>query len=434
MKIKEAFLHYLWRTKNFDLDELRTTEDTPVQVLDFGEHNPNAGPDFLNAKVKIGETIWAGNIEIHVLSNEWLKHRHDKDSAYDNVILHVVYEQNDAIRDKNGAVIPCIELRKRIPNQIHTQYLRLANNEFWIPCKYHFPKVSSITKSTWLDRLAVEKLERKVQGIQKELVINSGNWEETFYHHVARSFGLKINVEPFKMLAQFLPLLTLAKYKNDLFQLEAIIFGQAGFLEDEFTEEYPNRLKKEFSFLQEKHGLTFLIPKSMWRFMRLRPANFPTVRLAQFAALVHKSSSLFSKILEAKTIEEITGHFDVEVSEYWKNHYVLGKPSKFKDKKIGRTMLSILMINTIVPFLFLYGRERQKPEYEERALGFLEQLAPEKNSIITEWGKLGVRPKSAHETQALIYLKNEYCLNKSCLECAIGNAILTSYMPTKDSV
>ena len=346
----------------------------------------------------------------------------------------MVYEQDERVRRKNGEEIPCIELRKRIPPRLHTQYLRITNNQYWIPCQYHFPKVADITKSTWLNRLAIEKLERKIEGIGKELHKNKGNWEETFYHHIARSFGLKINVEPFKMLAQFLPLLTLAKYKNNLFQLEAMIFGQSGLLDDRFREDYPNELKKEFEFLKEKHGLFFGIPKEMWRFMRLRPANFPTIRLAQFAALVHKSSGLFSKILEAEKIEDLREHFNVEVSDYWKNHYVFDKPSKTKDKKIGKSMFSLLLINTIVPFLFLYGRERQIPEYEERALDFLEKLEPEKNSIITEWGKLGMRPENAYDTQALIYLKNEYCLNKKCLDCAIGNSILSSFMPEKDIV
>lgn len=359
MKIREDFLHYLWRMQLFNLEDLATTTDIPIQILSFGELNTNAGPDFLNAKIKIGETIWVGNVEMHVKASEWLKHKHQDDDAYNNVILHVVYDNDKTIQRKTGEPIDTLELRKRIPANIIGQYIRLMNNEAWIPCQYHFPKIPDITKSLWIDRLMIERLEGRVKILEKELIDNGNNWEVTFYHRLARNFGSKINTEPFEVLAKTTPLLTLAKHKNSLFQLEALIFGQAGFLQADFEEEYPNALKKEYEFLQKKYSLFPLMP-AIWRFMRLRPANFPTVRLAQFAALIHQSTHLFSKILEAETIEAVRQLFEnIEVSEYWLTHYKFDKASKKRTKKLGKSTIDLFIINTIVPFLFYYGREKR---------------------------------------------------------------------------
>ncbi len=426
MKIREDFLHYLWRMQQFSFENLATTTDVPIQIINFGELNTDAGPDFLNAKIKIGETVWVGNVEMHVKASEWLKHKHQEDEAYNNVILHVVYDNDKTILRKTGEPIDALELRKRIPANIIGQYVRLMNNESWIPCQYHFPKIPAITKSSWIDRLMIERLEGRVEILRKELTANENNWEVTFYHRLARNFGSKINTEPFEVLAKTTPLLTLAKHKNNLFQLEALIFGQAGFLHEDFEEEYPNTLKKEYEFLQKKYGL-FPLMAAIWRFMRLRPANFPTVRLAQFAALIHQSTHLFSKILEADSIEAIRALFDgIEVSEYWLTHYKFDKPSKKRTKKLGKSTINLFIINTIVPFLFYYGREKGLETYEKRALAFLEQLPPESNHIINKWQELKYKPQSAYHTQALLELKKNYCEQKRCLDCAIGNKIINS--------
>lgn len=426
MKIREDFLHYVWRMRLFNLEDLTTTDGTSIQIIDFGEHNTNAGPDFLNARIKIDGTLWAGNVEIHVKASDWLKHKHQNDAAYDNVILHIVYENDTDIQRTSGSTIAAFELRKRVPNKLISQYLRLINSESWIPCQYHFMDVPNITKALWIDRLLIERLENRIKLLRDTLVQNGNNWEVTFYQRLARNFGSKINTEPFEILARNTPLLTLAKHKNNLFQLEALLFGQAGLLQDDFEESYPNSLKKEYAFLQKKYSLSPLMPV-MWRFMRLRPANFPTVRLAQFAALIHQSTHLFSKILVAKTLEEVRQLFEeVKVSEYWETHYKFDKESKKRSKKLGKSTINLFIINTIVPFLFFYGREKGLEEYEDRALKFLENLSPESNHIINKWKDLKFRPDSAYQTQALLELKINFCDKKRCLDCAIGNKILNT--------
>ena len=422
--MKEDFLHYLWRMKRFDLSQrLLTTQNETLQILQFGTHNSHAGPDFLDARIKIGDTLWAGNVEIHVNSSEWYAHGHETDKAYDNVILHVVLEEDRPILRTNGTRIPCLELRRLIPHKVQTVYQKLQHNAHWIPCQHHFYTVSEMTKNLWLDRMAVERLERKTEEIAKILMQNKNNREETFYRFLARNFGVKVNAFPFEMTAQSLPLLTLAKHKDNLQQIEALLFGQAGLLEEDFTEDYPNALKKEYAFLRKKHNLT-PIPGQAWRFLRMRPANFPTVRLAQFATLIHQSVHLFSKILEAKDAEEIEQLFIAEPSEYWKTHYVFDKESDEKEKRLGRSTIHLFIINTIVPFLFLYGKDKADESYKDRAFALLESLPPEKNSIIKGWKNLGMKPDSAYRTQALLELKNEYCNAKRCLECAVGNKIL----------
>lgn len=424
MKIKEDFLQYLWRTKQFDFKALLTYNDEPIEIIDFGELNTNAGPDFLNAKIKIGETLWAGNVEIHVKASEWIRHNHQANDAYNNVILHVVHENDQPIKRRTGEIIPCLELRKRIPADLRNQYMRLIDNENWIPCQSQFQTVSDINKAFWLDRLLVERLESRMRDLSDVLEANNNNWESSFYQRLARNFGAKINTQPFELLAQNTPILTLAKHKNDLFQLEALLFGQAGYLETDFEEAYPNRLKKEYQFLQKKYDLKPL-NVSMWKFMRLRPANFPTVRIAQFAALIHQSTHLFSKVIDAKSVEEVRILFEnIEVSEYWLTHYKFDKESKPRTKKLGKSTIELFIINTIIPFLFFYGRFKGLEDYEDKALSFLEKLAPESNSIIDNWKSLKMKPKSAYQTQALLELKRKYCDEKRCLECAIGNQIM----------
>jgi len=275
----------------------------------------------------------------------------------------------------------------------------------------------------WLDRLLVERLEEKVIKIDKSLILNQNNWEETFYQFLARNFGVKVNAEPFEQLAKSIPLITLAKHKINLLQIEALLFGQAGFLDNDFTDDYPNKLKKEYLFLKKKYQL---IPtkEESWKFMRLRPANFPSIRIAQFAALVFQSVHLFSKILAASSVKEIEHVFDLRLSSYWNTHYVFDKESTKRKKTLGKGTIHLIIINTIVPFLFLYGKKKANEDFTDKALRLLEEVKPEKNSIIKKWEELGMEPISAYQTQALLQLKNTHCKNKNCMNCAIGNAIL----------
>jgi hypothetical protein len=422
--IHEDLLHYAWRHRRFDATNLETTQHQFIEILTIGTHNPYNGPDFFNARLRIDDTIWAGNVEMHVLASDWNAHKHSDNEAYNNVILHVVWEEDAVIIGKDGQAIPCIELSNRIDSQLITIYKKLIFNELRIPCFHHFAEVSDITKQMWLERLLIERIEQKTEKILPSLTSSHDNWEETFYRALAANFGTKPNQVPFEAVANALPLQILAKHKHNFFQIEALFFGQAGFLEEEFTEEYPKKLQAEYRYLRAKWQLAPALTKAQWHFRSLRPANFPTIRLAQFAVLVDKSIHLFSKILEAETVQTLQTLLKVALSDFWLTHYTFEKTSKSIRKTLGKDTIELLIINTIVPFLFLYGKKRGNDALKERAITFLETTSPEKNSIIETWEALAVQPKSAADTQALLQLKNNYCDKKRCLECAIGHSIL----------
>jgi Protein of unknown function (DUF2851) len=423
--MKEDFLHFLWRFKKFNLHDLTTSDGEKIDIVQWGQHNTHAGPDFLNVRLYIGETLWAGNVEMHLNASEWVQHRHHEDKAYNNVVLHVVLNEDQAIFRQNGEKVPCLELKNRIPSKLHTTYLAILHNAHWIPCQHHFFEVPERTKILWLERLLIERLEQKTETIAALLAKNTNNWEETFYQVLARSFGLKVNGEPFESLAKSVSLLTLTKHKNSLLQLEALLFGQAGMLENPLEDNYPQQLQKEYQFLRAKHQLS-PIPSTMWKFLRLRPSNFPTIRLAQLATLIFQSVHLFSKILEAHSIKEIHQLFELQLSDYWLTHYTFDKSSPKRSKSLGEDAINLLIINTIAPFLFLYGTQKGIEAIRDKALNWLETLAAEDNSIIGKWKELGLTPNAAAQTQALLQLKNNYCDQHRCLECAIGNAIMTA--------
>jgi hypothetical protein len=421
--MQEAFLHFLWRTRRFDAQNLQTTQGQSIEIQKIGEHNTHAGPDFFNARLRINDTFWAGNVEMHLRASEWLAHGHSSDPAYDNVVLHVVLEEDQPIFRTNGERIPCLELRGRIPPKLLENYQRLEQEQEWIPCQKFFRSVPDIVRLNWMDRLAVERLETKTASIEETLHATQNHWEEAFYRHLARNFGLKVNSEPFEILARSLPMLILAKHKSSLLQIEALLFGQAGFLETDYMEEWPNELAREYRHLAHKYGLEPMA-KSQWKFLRLRPANFPTLRLAQFAALVHQSANLFSKILEINSVREIENLFEVRASPYWFNHFQFDKASQNREKTLGRDFIHLIIINTIVPFLFHYGKTKGLLEPPKRALALLEALSPESNAALEAWSALGANARNAFQSQALIQLKTRYCDEKRCLECAIGGAIL----------
>lgn len=422
--MNEDFLSYLWKFRLYKNEKLQTTKGEAIEVLQTGEQNHQAGPDFFNAKIKIGNTIWAGNVEIHTTASDWLKHQHQKDEAYDNVILHLVYEPDTAIKRKDGTPIPTLSLFKRIPPMIYQNFLYLNSSKDWIPCQDQITQIDSFTISTWLDRLLIERLERKINPILQALQENQNSWETTFYYFLARTFGGKVNSAPFQLLAKSLPMEVLAKHKNQLFQVEALLFGQSGLLDNKtFEEDYPNALRKEYDFLQKKFKLTPLQGHS-WKFARMRPPNLPTIRIAQFATLIHQSSSLFSKVLTAQKLEDFHQLFHVELSDYWLTHYVFDKASKQRNKSLGKSTINSILINTVVPMLFVYGKKRGESDFSDRALKLLEELPAEKNSIIEKWTALGIKPKNAFESQALLQLKNEYCSEKRCLECVVGNKLV----------
>ena len=421
--MREDFLHFLWRWRRFDAQDLRTSDGRPLEILHPGELNTHAGPDFFNARVRIGDTLWAGNVEMHLNASDWLVHRHDGDPAYDNVVLHVVLDEDRLLTRPNGERLPCLELRRRIPPSLLDKYLRLEHERAWIPCARAFGTVPEIVRANWTDRLLVERLEQKTASVEQTLRDTGQHWEEAFYRMLARTFGLKVNVEPFEALARALPLRLPAKHQNSLFQVEALLFGQAGFLDDPFEEDYPRALAKEYRFLRHKYDLTALAP-SQWKFFRLRPAGFPTVRLAQFAGLLHRSTLLFSAVLAARSQAEIEHLFCVDVSDYWLTHFRFEKSAAPRAKPLGREFVHLLLINTVAPFLFHYGRTKGMPEKQDSALQLLEGLPAESNTVVAGWANLGQTAQNAAQSQALLQLKSHYCDAKRCLECAIGTAIL----------
>jgi hypothetical protein len=423
--MKEDFLHYIWKHKLFSQNNLETTEGEKIDILNTGTHNTDAGPDFFNAKIKIGKTLWAGNVEIHLRSSDWQKHSHHVNKEYDNIILHVVLENDATLTGKTDLPIPTLALKEKINEKFISRYESLISSRHRIPCEEEISKVNSFTIDTWLERMMVERLERKSTDILERLKQNKNNWEETFYHLLAKNFGFKLNAQPFEELARSLSLAVLAKHKNNLLQTEAMLFGTAGLLGKKYSEAYPISLKKEFDFLKAKFKLTDGI-HSPWKFLRLRPANFPTIRIAQFAELVHRSSHLFSKILECENIAQVMKLFDVSASEYWDTHYVFGKTSTAQKKNFGRSATENIIINTAAPVIFAYGMHRNEEKYKETALKFLENIPSENNSIIKKWESLQIKSENASRSQALLELMNRYCIEKKCLSCSIGNKLITS--------
>ncbi len=420
--VNEEFLHFLWKYNYFEPNNFQTINNEPIEVLSTGTHNHDAGPDFFNAKIKIGDTLWAGNVEIHTNASDWFKHHHENDKAYQNIILHVVYN-NDVEPEKfsqSANPLAIINFDERILQKYET----LLESKTWIACENEIGEFDKFRMDYWLNHLLIERLENKAQIIQLKLTANNNNWEETFYHQLARNFGFSVNGEPFELMAKSLPISYIAKHKNSIFQIEALLFGQAGMLDDDCQDIYFQNLKKEHEFLRNKFSLQ-PIEKHLWKFLRLRPSNFPTIRLAQFAQLIYKSTALFSKLIETADINDIYRHFEVSTSEYWINHYVFGKESEEREKFLGNDAIETIIINTVVPFLFVYGKARGNEAFCDRALEFLEKLNVEKNTIITNWKKCGVAASNAFYSQALIQLKNEYCTKKRCLHCQVGSKILT---------
>ena len=421
LKIPEEFLHFLWKNKLYYNENLETSLGEKIKIINPGLKNNDAGPDFFNAKIKINNTTWAGNVEIHINSSDWEKHNHNKNKDYDSVILQVVLNNDKPIYRSNNEIIPTVEIKYN--NKYFENYNALLENQLWIACEKNLPFVEEFIFTHWLTNLTAERLERKSTEIIKKLNSNNNHWEETFYQQLARSFGSKTNAEPFEWLAKSLPVKILAKHKDNIHQIEALLYGQAGFLNEPMGHEYYLNIKKEYEYLQKRHGLKPL-QKHIWKFLRLRPLNFPTVRIAQFAQLIYKSSRLFSKIIESKSIEELYNLFNVSTSLYWKNHYNFNKTSKTSEKKPGKAFINGILINTVIPFYFVYGIKKDNQYYKNKALKFLEHLPPESNSIISKWKELGIKVENAYISQALLQLKNEYCNRKKCLNCQIGNKII----------
>ena len=413
----EQLLHYVWKHKIFPLKELKTTTGQQVEVIDTGLANTDAGPDFFNAKLKLDGVLWIGNIEIHERSSDWFKHGHHADAGYNSVILHIASEIDTEISRSNGERIPQIQLI--CPEAVRTNYKELLETDSYPPCYRIIPSLPPFTAHSWMTALQMERFEQKATLLNERLKRCQGNWEDAFFITLARNFGFGLNGDAFETWAHRLPFRAVDKHRNDLFQIEAIFFGQAGILEDSDGDGYYLRLKKEYTYLQHKFGL-IPMDASLWRFLRLRPANFPHIRIAQLACLYHRAYGLFSRIMETETLQGVRDILKGGTSEYWLTHYTFGGSSPSRPKTLSNTSLDLLIINTVVTFLYAYGLHKGNRVLCARAGSFLEELKAENNYITRMWEQCGMKASNAADSQALIQLKKEYCDKKKCLYCRIG--------------
>ena len=413
----EQLLHYVWKHKIFSLKELKTTTGQQVEVIDTGLANTDAGPGFFNAKLKLDGVLWIGNIEIHERSSDWFKHGHHADAGYNSVILHIASEIDTEISRSNGERIPQIQLI--CPEAVRTNYKELLETDSYPPCYRIIPSLSPFTAHSWMSALQMERFEQKATLLNERLKRCQGNWEDAFFITLARNFGFGLNGDAFETWAHQLPFRAVDKHRNDLFQIEAIFFGQAGILEDSDGDGYYLRLKKEYTYLQHKFGL-IPMDASLWRFLRLRPANFPHIRIAQLACLYHRAYGLLSRIMETETLQGVRDILKGGTSEYWLTHYTFGGSSPSRPKTLSNTSLDLLIINTVVTFLYAYGLHKGNRVLCARAGSFLEELKAENNYITRMWEQYGMKASNAADSQALIQLKKEYCDKKKCLYCRIG--------------
>ncbi len=422
--MNEEFLYYLWAYYLAGKSFTGTNAEN-ILIEKTGLRNTDSGPDFFNGRIWINNTLWAGNIEMHVYASDWLKHGHQNDVAYDNVILHVVYEADISVKRQNGDPIPTLELKGKFDENIFLRYQGFILSDQWIPCQNDIADVNHFELRNWLYRLSIERLEEKSRLVLNSLANNKSDFNEVFYIHLLRSFGFKTNSEAFEQLGRSLPYMVLAKHKSNLTQIEALLFGQAGLLRGDFKDNYPNLLKAEYKFLAQKYSLRPL-NAHIWKFMRMRPANFPSIRMAQFAQMIYHSSGLIHKILEAERLPDIVDLFRASASAYWQNHFRFDHTSPPSTKALGKLSIHLILINTIIPFIFVYGQNMQDEELKEKALRWLEALPAEKNGIISHFNELGIVARNAMQSQALIQLKNAYCNKKRCLHCSIGHQLLKS--------
>lgn len=413
---REELLHHIWQHKLFSNKDLRTTEGEQITVLKSGLLNHNAGPDFLNARLEIDGVEWAGNVEIHVQTSDWKLHNHQNDDAYQNIILHVVFDHNSS---ENLGSFPTLDLKNYISDQVLSRYETLVNSNKPLPCAEFLPDVSDLVKISWLDSLLIKRLERKSNWMNSLVDEFDGDLEQAFLVVIFRAFGMKTNAEAFELLGKNVPWKILSKHQDNLSQLEAILFGVAGFLV-ESKDDYSLVLKQEFEFLKHKYHLEPIDPK-LWKFSRLRPASFPTIRIAQIAKFYHNKGSFYKWFVNSPSSQ-----FDLEIttSEYWETHYTIGKASNRQTKKLGSALISNLFINAVVPFLFVAAKRSNNAELQSAALSLLENIKPESNRKTKAFAECGLKPKNAGESQALIELKSEYCERKKCLSCNFGSSIL----------
>jgi hypothetical protein len=421
--MQEDFLHYIWQYKKFDFKHLQTTSGQVLSLVHVGQHNLHSGPDFFNAQIRIDEQLWAGNVEIHLKSSDWYVHNHELDKAYDNVILHVVWEHDTDVFRHDNSSIPTLELKNIVQKQALNQYQKLfSNSHKWINCEHEIDTVDSFVINNWIERLFLERLEQKSAIIEAELKASNNNWEAVLFVMLAKNFGLKVNGDAFKSIAKSIDFAIVRKTQSDLLTLEALIFGQAGLLKNDEEDAYFKSLKKEYGYLKHKFNLNNLSVLPL-QFFRLRPPNFPTIRLSQLASLYHQHQNLFSKVITINSKEAAYELFKISTSEFWQSHYTFSKSSRKSNKLLTRSFIDLLIINTIVPLQFCYQKQMGKLD-EDAIFKLISEVDVEKNSVVNKFLELKNFGDSALHSQALLQLKPNYCDANRCLQCAIGNQVL----------
>ena len=420
--MKEDFLHHVWQFKKFDIANLKTTKGESIQILNSGQYLQLAGPDFFNAQIIIENQKWAGNVEIHLKSSDWYIHNHEKDSNYDSVILHVVWEHDVPIFRKDNSEIPTLEFKEYVALSDLHKYQSLVSQKSWIYCENELQNVDQFVFKNWQERLFFERLERKANLIFELLETSNHDWEAVLFCLLVKNFGLNTNGEMFYKIAKSIPFSVVRKESFSLESLESLLLGQANLLSHDFQDSYAKELQKSYHYLVQKHQLREKVVGSV-EFFKHRPDNFPTIRLAQLASLYFHQKNLFSLVMNCSSINELYQVFNVGVSQYWETHYNFDRESSKKMKKLSKSFVDLLVVNTIIPLQFAYARSRQK-EITQDLIDLANSIPSEKNVIIDKFKTFGIASENVYESQALLQLKKEYCDLKKCLDCAVGHFIL----------
>ncbi len=426
--MKEEFLHYLWKYSLYNADSLCDADGNIITVIHPGEYNRDSGPDFFNARICISNTEWAGNVEIHTKASHFDAHGHNTDHAFDNVILHVVAENDKIVFNSKGEELLTVELEY---DPVYLEkYTDLVNNPSVIACQNDIGKIDIFYIRHWLHSLLMERLQKKSEAILKIFAETGNDWDETFYRILTRYFGFRVNTEPFEMLASAIPFKILRKHADNRFQIEALLFGTAGMLDEGLfreavSDKYYRDLIKEYKILSSKYSLN-PIHGWLWKFSRLRPVNFPTVRISQLSSLLSIAGGLFSRTLDTRDAGQLKDLFEVTATSYWDNHYIFGRKSNEIAKRTGMQATDIFLINAVIPIIFVYGRYTDNTDVCEKALAFLENIRPEENSVTKDWKTSGVEAESAFYTQSLLQLTEEYCKKRRCLTCRIGCKLISA--------
>jgi uncharacterized protein DUF2851 len=420
--MNEEFLYYLWTYRLLN-NNLTTTSGDKIVILSPGERNNDSGPDFFNALIEIGDTKWAGNVEIHVNSSDWYKHKHQNDKTYSNIILHVVFNADKNIYRHNKEIIPTLELKNKFDIHLLENYRKFQNSQSRIPCSNLISTISKLDQLQWFDRLLVERLEKKSSDINETLTNTNNDFLQVFYQHLSRALGYTANADSMEMLASITPLKLLLKHINNLKQVEALLYGQSRLINETYKDKYALELSKEYLFLQTKYNLK-PIDTSQWKFMRMRPVGFPTIRISQLANLLYSSNGLLNEILESESLNNVMSFLSASASEYWNHHYRFDVLVPGKPKKIGKATINIILVNTIIPFLFVYGKTKNDYNLQEKALNWMMKVQPESNKVTREFADMNIFPENAMQSQAMLQLKSNYCNKKQCLLCKFGHILL----------